>query len=73
MLAVVYFLFFYFFKLAVALRQCSWQSVYPMDFYANESLGDWTVNNAAYRSAVIKKRRSTLKVEYDQDLKSIPS
>ena len=73
MLAVVYFLFFYFFKLAVALHQCSWQSVYPMDFYANESLGDWTVNNAAYRSAVIKKCRSTLKVEYDEDLKSIPS
>ena len=71
-LAVVNLIFFFFFKLAVALGQCSWQSVYPMDFYANESLGDWTVNNAAYRAAVIKKRRSNLKVEYDQDLKSVP-
>ena len=26
-----------------------WQDVYPMDFYANDSLGPWTVNNEAHR------------------------
>ena len=33
----------------VALSQTEWQSVYPMDFYANESLGEWTVNNEKHR------------------------
>jgi len=30
----------------VALEQTSWkQDVYPMDFYANNSLGPWTPNH----------------------------
>ena len=33
----------------VALSETEWQSVYPMDFYANESLGAWTVNNEKHR------------------------
>ena len=33
----------------MALSQTEWQAVYPMDFYANESLGDWTVNNEKLR------------------------
>lgn len=33
----------------VALSQADWQTVYPMDFYANESLGEWTVNNEKHR------------------------
>lgn len=33
----------------VALSQTEWNSIYPMDFYANESLGDWTVNNEKHR------------------------
>ena len=33
----------------VALSQADWQTVYPMDFYANESLGEWTVNNERHR------------------------
>lgn len=34
------------YEAAVALKQCEWrQDVYPMDFYANDSLGDWTPNH----------------------------
>ncbi|KAJ8369237.1 hypothetical protein SKAU_G00092650 [Synaphobranchus kaupii] len=30
---------------AVALQQVEWQEVYPMDYYANQSLGPWAVNH----------------------------
>eukprot|EP00088_Acartia_fossae_P065489 TRINITY_DN8076_c0_g1_i1.p1 TRINITY_DN8076_c0_g1~~TRINITY_DN8076_c0_g1_i1.p1 ORF type:complete len:300 (-),score=47.03 TRINITY_DN8076_c0_g1_i1:25-795(-) len=34
------------YEAAVALEACSWQEpVYPMDFYANASLGPWTPNH----------------------------
>jgi len=34
------------YEAAVALEQCAWrQDVYPMDFYANDSLGHWTPNH----------------------------
>ncbi|OZJ03001.1 Diphthamide biosynthesis protein 1 [Bifiguratus adelaidae] len=32
------------YEAAVALGQAEWQKVYPMDFYANESMGPWTNN-----------------------------
>ena len=38
------------YEAAVALRCSSWQEeVYPMDFYANSSLGPWTVNNEVHK------------------------
>ena len=50
------------FEAAVCLREVEWgeteqsneaqpveESIYPMDFYANESSGPWTVNNIAHR------------------------
>ncbi|CAI8036206.1 2-(3-amino-3-carboxypropyl)histidine synthase subunit 1 [Geodia barretti] len=37
------------FEAAVALRETEWVTVYPMDYYANESLGPWTVNNIAHK------------------------
>ena len=37
------------YELNVALNVVSWQSVYPMDFYAKDSLGPWTVNNVAHQ------------------------
>ncbi|XP_036392814.1 2-(3-amino-3-carboxypropyl)histidine synthase subunit 1 [Megalops cyprinoides] len=33
------------YEAAVALQQVEWQEVYPMDFYANQSLGPWTTNH----------------------------
>ncbi|XP_071504077.1 2-(3-amino-3-carboxypropyl)histidine synthase subunit 1-like [Diadema antillarum] len=37
------------YEAAVALRSVEWQSCYPMDFYANDSLGPWTPNNQLHR------------------------
>lgn len=34
---------------AVALQDIEWQQPYPMDFYASQSLGPWTVNHASTR------------------------
>lgn len=45
------------YEAAVALEAASWQEEgYPMDFYANNSLGPWTVNNTLH-----KKTRASLK------------
>ncbi|CAG8492756.1 12831_t:CDS:2 [Acaulospora colombiana] len=33
------------YEASVALDAVEWQSIYPMDFYANDSLGPWTPNH----------------------------
>ena len=39
------------YEVSVALNLISWQNgTYPMDFYANNSLGPWTVNNEQHRA-----------------------
>ncbi|XP_043574104.1 2-(3-amino-3-carboxypropyl)histidine synthase subunit 1 [Chiloscyllium plagiosum] len=37
------------YEAAVALKQIEWQHHYPMDFYANQSLGPWTVNHVTHQ------------------------
>ncbi|XP_034280385.2 2-(3-amino-3-carboxypropyl)histidine synthase subunit 1 isoform X2 [Pantherophis guttatus] len=37
------------YEAAVALQQIKWQEIYPMDFYAGQSLGPWTVNHPSHR------------------------
>ncbi|XP_053131581.1 2-(3-amino-3-carboxypropyl)histidine synthase subunit 1 isoform X2 [Hemicordylus capensis] len=37
------------YEAAVALKQAAWQETYPMDFYASQSLGPWTVNHGGLR------------------------
>ena len=38
------------YEMSVALESIDWRTnAYPMDFYANDSLGSWTVNNEANR------------------------
>ncbi|XP_012812029.1 2-(3-amino-3-carboxypropyl)histidine synthase subunit 1 isoform X1 [Xenopus tropicalis] len=37
------------YEASVALKEAEWQHTYPMDFYANESLGPWTVNHESHR------------------------
>ncbi|XP_067866776.1 2-(3-amino-3-carboxypropyl)histidine synthase subunit 1-like [Heterodontus francisci] len=37
------------YEAAVALKEVEWQQRYPMDFYANQSLGPWTVNHVTYQ------------------------
>jgi hypothetical protein len=52
----------------VGLKEVQWQSNYPMDFYAYESLGNWTVNNKINRSTpIIHGAKNKIKIEYEQD------
>eukprot|EP00047_Mylnosiga_fluctuans_P020832 m.96866 g.96866 ORF g.96866 m.96866 type:complete len:429 (+) comp8647_c0_seq4:3-1289(+) len=37
------------YEASVAFGRAAWQSSYPMDFYATNSLGPWTPNNPAHR------------------------
>lgn len=37
------------YEASVVLNLLEWQQDYPMDFYANDSLGPWTPNNEANR------------------------
>uniref|UniRef100_A0A8C5MNV0 2-(3-amino-3-carboxypropyl)histidine synthase subunit 1 n=1 Tax=Leptobrachium leishanense TaxID=445787 RepID=A0A8C5MNV0_9ANUR len=39
------------YEASVALREAEWQKTYPMDFYANQSMGPWTVNHESHRPA----------------------
>ncbi len=39
------------YEASVVLQSIEWQESYPMDFYANASLGTWTPNNEANRPA----------------------
>jgi hypothetical protein len=48
----------------VSLKQAQWQNEYPMDFYSYDSLGNWTVNNAANLNKP-NKVRNKIKIEYD--------
>ncbi|XP_065663603.1 2-(3-amino-3-carboxypropyl)histidine synthase subunit 1 isoform X3 [Hydra vulgaris] len=57
------------YELAVALEQCSWQSIYPMDYYANDSLGPWTNNNKDHFSGKLVKKRQNIKIEIEHDIK----
>lgn len=58
------------YELAVALDQCKWQSTYPMDYYANQSLGPWTVNNEKHRPERVRpKVRQKVKIEYENEAK----
>ncbi|XP_047141529.1 2-(3-amino-3-carboxypropyl)histidine synthase subunit 1 isoform X2 [Hydra vulgaris] len=57
------------YELAVALEQCSWQSIYPMDYYANDSLGPWTNNNKDHFSGKLVKKRKNIKIEMEHDIK----
>lgn len=52
----------------VGLKQTQWQNEYPMDFYAYESLGNWTVNNKDNRSKPAPVVRNRVKIEYDSNV-----
>lgn len=45
------------YEISVALEFIDWQSIYPMDYYANESLGPWTVNYEANKQKGLAKRK----------------
>ncbi|CAM0142615.1 Diphthamide biosynthesis protein 1 [Umbelopsis sp. WA50703] len=51
------------YEASVVFGNAEWQSVYPMDFYANDSLGPWTVNHGRNirKSRPIKAKISQVK------------
>ncbi|XP_075449193.1 2-(3-amino-3-carboxypropyl)histidine synthase subunit 1 [Ascaphus truei] len=46
------------YEASVALRDAEWQKIYPMDFYASQSLGPWTVNHETHRPPRVTGRRT---------------
>jgi hypothetical protein len=55
----------------VSLKQAKWQTEYPMDFYAYDSLGNWTVNNAVNLNKP-NKVRNKVKIEYEKEPERTP-
>ncbi|XP_022780567.1 2-(3-amino-3-carboxypropyl)histidine synthase subunit 1-like isoform X3 [Stylophora pistillata] len=51
------------YEASVVLEQIEWQENYPMDFYANTSLGPWTVNNERNRQIPVSIRKKNLHTE----------
>ncbi|KAI8507356.1 Diphthamide biosynthesis protein 1 [Branchiostoma belcheri] len=51
------------YEASVALDAIAWQNTYPMDFYANSSLGPWTVNNEKHRPARPVRQKRTVSVK----------
>lgn len=49
--------------MSVALNIAQWQDVYPMDFYANESLGPWTVNNTKHQPPRKQRLKKTIQIK----------
>ena len=49
----------------VSLKQVEWQKEYPMDFYANDSLGNWTVNDPTNRP-IRATQRQKIKIELEK-------
>lgn len=60
------------YEAAVALKSIDWQSRYPMDFYANDSLGPWTPNNQVHRpSRPVRKSQQKTHANRDNVTKDI--
>ena len=62
------------YELSVALKTVEWKEDYPMDFYANDSLGAWTPNHGKMRPT---RRKATLPDGTTEkslpDIKPVPS
>jgi len=50
-------------QVAVALQVLPYQDSYPMDYYANQSLGAWTVNNEHHRPARAQRKHIAVETE----------
>lgn len=47
------------YEACVAVKAATWKDVYPMDFYANDSLGPWTVNHTKHQLQKKRGRKGT--------------
>ncbi|BFZ18348.1 hypothetical protein BsWGS_21387 [Bradybaena similaris] len=52
------------YELSVALKVTDWCSTYPMDYYASDSLGPWTVNNEVNKPQ--RQRRGKININPSQ-------
>ena len=52
--------------MSVALDSVQWQTVYPMDYYSNDSLGPWTNNNEAHRPVRQRRPRPVISSKGDK-------
>ncbi|KAI7861175.1 putative diphthamide synthesis protein-domain-containing protein [Circinella umbellata] len=50
------------YEASIALGKASWHDVYPMDFYANDSLGPWTPNHGRGVKRSTKQKQEQQKV-----------
>nr|XP_022336826.1 2-(3-amino-3-carboxypropyl)histidine synthase subunit 1-like [Crassostrea virginica] len=50
------------YEMSVALNVAQWQDDYPMDFYASDSLGPWTVNNVKHQPPRKQRPRKTVPI-----------
>uniref|UniRef100_A0A8C4X891 2-(3-amino-3-carboxypropyl)histidine synthase subunit 1 n=1 Tax=Erpetoichthys calabaricus TaxID=27687 RepID=A0A8C4X891_ERPCA len=53
------------YEAAVVLKEVEWQETYPMDFYAYQSLGQWTINHPANQ-----REKATRKSKMDPPVSS---
>lgn len=62
------------YEASVVFGNAEWQSIYPMDFYANDSLGPWTVNHGRNirKSRPIKSKAGEAKAGEAKDLAKEP-
>ncbi|XP_069471462.1 2-(3-amino-3-carboxypropyl)histidine synthase subunit 1 isoform X2 [Ambystoma mexicanum] len=59
------------YEAAVALKEVEWQQTYPMDFYASQSLGPWTVNHASHKPPRRTGRTTQVKVPLQSTAKDV--
>ena len=52
--------------MSVALDSVQWQTVYPMDYYSNDSLGPWTNNNEVHRPVRQRRPRPVISSKGDK-------
>lgn len=54
------------YEVSVALKRSEWRERYPMDFYAYDSAGNWTVNNTENRPVRTRAPRKHIKIGVEQ-------
>lgn len=54
------------YEVSVALKRSEWRQRYPMDFYAYDSAGNWTVNHETNRPARVRPQRKHVKISVEK-------
>lgn len=54
------------YEASVALKRAQWRERYPMDFYAYDSAGSWTVNHESNRPARTRPARKHISISVEK-------